>query len=60
MGREPRAGRMEGCVEAGGPGAGNHHVCPQLCQNAQTTIYFNALNKQFKYYPSSIISNMVT
>lgn len=50
---------MEGCVEAGRLGLGNH-VCPQLCQNAQTTIYFNAINKQFKYYPSSIISNMVT
>lgn len=33
---------------------------PLLCQQAQTAIYFHAVNKQFKYYPSSIISNMET
>jgi hypothetical protein len=29
-------------------------------KKAPNAIYFNAVNKQFKYYPSSIISNMVT
>jgi hypothetical protein len=68
LGKEPRPSRKEEDAEAGKQGlwggTGRDKTCPLLCKKkkkkAPTAIYFNAVNKQFKYYPSSIISNMVT
>lgn len=45
--------------ETAGEGRGVMGNTSSALQIAQTTIYFNAVNKQFKWYPSSIISNVV-